>query len=282
LRVLKFITVFASLILYILCAAVLRPALFWAKPCRRIKAVNRLTYVLMHIFKMIGGFRISVKGEKDILKRQGLYIISTHVGYIDGLILGTLVPGSYTTKSEIKKVPVLGLTVSLGESIFIDRNRKSQVIHYINEVAQRLKAGINVFNFPEGHATDGTHILPFFKAFFDAPLKAKAPIVPVTIEYTKLDGKADYDRHHVYCADGKTSIIKHLWNLMRFKTLEIEVTLHRAIEPNGHTANANARKELNEICMQRLASHKNLPIAEFNPLKTRRLPEDAAEIAGQK
>jgi 1-acyl-sn-glycerol-3-phosphate acyltransferase len=281
-RILKFLIVFSSLILYILAAALLRLCLCLAKTPTRIKAVNRLTYLLMHVFRFIGGFKITVGGEKDILKRQGLYIISTHVGYIDGLILGTLVPGSYTTKSEIRKVPVLGLVVSLGESIFIDRNRKSQVVHYINDVTERLKAGINVFNFPEGHASDGTHILPFFKAFFDAPLKAKAPIVPVSIEYTKLDGNSDYDRGNVYCADGKQSIISHLWNLMRFRTLEIAVTVHQPIEPNGHGANASARKELNDLCMQRLAGHKNLPIADVNPLQTRRLTPEPVEVAGKK
>ena len=269
LQIFKSLLVFFCLLIYCVSAGGAQILLFWCKPAIRIKAVNRLTYWLMHIFKIIGQFKIKINGNKKILKQKGLFIISTHVGYIDGLILGTLLPGSYTTKSEIKDTPVLGAVVSIGQSIFIDRSKKSEIYNYIHVVSERLKSGINVFNFPEGHASNGTHILPFFKAFFDAPLKVKAPIVPIMIDYKALDGKTDYDRDLVYCADGKSSIIKHLWKLFKYHSLDIEVTLLHPIESNGHLPNAKGRKEISDLCMQRLAAHKNLPIAEFNPLSRR-------------
>jgi len=235
----------------------------------------------MHIFKFIGGFRITVTGNKDIIKQKGLFIINTHVGYIDGLILGTLVPGSYTTKNEIKKTPFLGQAVAMGESIFIDRNKKKQIVHYINEVSARLKDNINIFNFPEGHASNGSHILPFFKAFFDAPLRVKALIVPITIDYTKVDGDPNYDRDGVYCADGKTSIIKHLWNLLSFKSIDIQVNIHNVIQPDAYPANARGRKELSDLCMQRMAAYKNLPIADHNPLNDHKTEDIAPTPVGK-
>ena len=97
-RTVKFSLVIASLLTYIIVGWIVRGALVWAKPHTATKVLNRLTYYLMHFFKHIGGFKITILGEKDILKEKGLFIISPHVGYIDAIILGTLLPGSFITK----------------------------------------------------------------------------------------------------------------------------------------------------------------------------------------
>ena len=143
----------------------MRVTLFWVKPHTLTRVLNRLTYFLMHLFIFFGGFKISIAGQKDTLKEKGLFVISSHVSYMDAVILGTLLPGSFTTKSEAKKIPFFGQVVSVGDSIFIDRKRKNDIIHYVNMMADRLRHHINVFNFPEGHATDGTEILSFFPSF---------------------------------------------------------------------------------------------------------------------
>ena len=61
----------------------------------------------------------------------------------------------------------MGMVVAMGGSIFIDRHKRNHIIEYVKVMKERLKDGINIFNFPEGHASEGKNILPFFKAFFD-------------------------------------------------------------------------------------------------------------------
>ena len=220
----------------------------------------------MHSFQFIGGFKIKVLGNKGILKEKGLFIISTHIGYMDGIILGALIPGTFTTKVNIKKAPLLGQVIAVGESIFIDREKKNQIVDYVNQMTDRLKNKINVFSFPEGHASDGTKILKFFPAFFDAPLKASAPIVPVSIDYNKINGQLITNRDHICCYDGKISIFKHLWYLLKFRTIDVTIQIHDIIRPNGHQRNAKDRRHLSELCMKRFAEYKNLPIADEHPL----------------
>ena len=261
-RTIKFSLIFLSMLIYLILGALVRLILIRANPYKTVKAVNCLTKYLMRTFTAIGGMTITVSGEKDILKEKGLFIISTHTGYLDGVILGTLVPGSFVTKNEIKKAPFLGKVVSVGGSIFIDRTKKNHVVQYLNEMADRLKNGINVFNFPEGHATDGSKILSFFAAFFDAPIKARAAIVPITIDYTQVNGNAHFDRDEVYCYDGKVGIIKHLWKFLKLKTIDVTVTVHEKIMPNGHNPDSKARKLLSGLCMQRLSQYKNLSISD--------------------
>ena len=247
----------------------MRLVLIWAKPFTVIKAMNVLKYYLMHIFKRIAGLRVRVTGDKAILKEYGLFLISAHTGYLDGIVIGSLVPGSFTTKEEIRKLPLIGRVVAIGGSIFINRFERGKIVDYVNQMAERLREGINIFNFPEGHATNGTKILSFFPAFFDAPLKTRSPIVPVTIEYERLNGEPIANRDDVYCYDGKISIIQHLWNLLKYKSIDISVHVHSRIELNGFKSDRVGRKSVSDLCIQRLSTYKNLPIDNDHPFKKR-------------
>lgn len=265
-RTIKFSLIFTCMLIYLVLGHIVRAVLTFANPYTTIKVLNRLTCGLMHCFTFFGGFKISVSGQKDILKENGLFVISSHVSYMDAVILGTLLPGSFTTRSGAKKIPFFGQVVAVGDSIFIDRKKKSNILHYVNIMAERLKNNINVFNFPEGHATDGTEMLSFFPSFFNAPLKTKSAIVPITIEYKQVNGSSDFNKDDIYWYDGKISLIRHLWNMFKLKRIDVTVTIHDKILPNGYEANSKDRKLISDLCMKRLAGYKNLPISDNHPL----------------
>ena len=271
-RTIKFSLIFACLVTYFLVGCLVRAILFWVDEYKVIKVMNRLKFFLMKAFRFIGNIRVTVKGQKEILKEHSLFIISTHVGYLDGVILGSLVPGSFTTKEEIRNLPLLGQIVAIGGSIFIDRREKSKIISYVHLMAERLRHDINIFNFPEGHATDGTKILSFFPAFFDAPLKTRSPIVPITIKYERVNGKPIEDRETVCHYGGKTSIIEHLWNFLKFKNVDVAVVVHEKIECNGFKPDSRGRKSMSDLCIQRLSKYTNLPISRDHPLQKTTLP----------
>lgn len=268
-ELLNFHSFLPACLIYLILGYTIRAALTFASPYTTIKVLNRLTCGLMHCFTFFGGFKISVSGRKDILKEKGLFVISSHVSYMDAVILGTLLPGSFTTRSEAKKIPFFGQVIAVGDSIFIDREKKSNIIHYVNIMAERLKNNINVFNFPEGHATDGTEILSFFPSFFNAPLKTKSAIVPITIDYKKVNGSSDFNKDDIYWYDGKISLIGHLWNMFKLKRIDVTVTIHEKILPNGHQADAKGRRLISDLCMRRLSGYKNLPISNHHPLLKR-------------
>jgi len=258
------------MLIYIILGYALRAVLFFAKPHTMIKALNHLTTYLMRAFVFFGGFKITVSGQKSILKEKGLFVISSHVSYMDAVILGTLLPGSFATKSDAKKIPIFGQAVTVGGSIFIDRKKKSNILHYVNIMAERLRNRINVFNFPEGHATNGKAILSFFPSFFNAPLLTKSPIVPITINYHKVNGSTEFNRDDIFWYDGKISLIKHLWQMLKIKRVDVKVTIHEKILSNGHPANSKGRRLISDLCMKRLSSYKNLPINNNHPLIKRK------------
>lgn len=262
-RTIKFSLIILSLGIYLIIGAILHLLLFWADSYVRIKLMNRMTVVLMRFFLAVGNLKAVLKGDTDILKENGLFFVSTHIGYLDGIILGTLIPGSFTTKASVKKTPLLGKVVSMGNSIFIDRRKKRHINQYVNLMADRLRHGINVFNFPEGFANDGTQVLPFFSAFFDAPLKAKAPVVPITIDYQKVNGSTTFDKDDVYCYGGKVSIIKHLWkHLLCLNSIDVVVTVHDKIDTENFEDNSKGRKELSDFCRKSLSLWNKIPLAQ--------------------
>ncbi len=265
-RAFKFFFILLCLTLYLCIGAIIRLVLFWANSYTVIRVLNALKYYLMHTFKAIAGLKVTVSGKKEILKEKGIFVISTHVGYLDGVILGSLIRGSFTTKEEIKKVPLLGKVVAIGGSIFIDRKKKHKILEYVNHMSDRLNNGINIFNFPEGHATDGKKILSFFPAFFEAPLKTKSSIVPITIDYERINGRPIKNYDNVYCYDGR-SILKHLWNFLSFRSVDISVKVHSKVGVSGFIADRKGRKAVSELCSQRLSAYKNLPISLDHPFK---------------
>ena len=59
-----------------------------------------------------------VEGE-PVTTRPTLYI-SNHISYIDIFVLGSVLPGTFITKSEVAKWPLFGFLAKLQDSFFIE------------------------------------------------------------------------------------------------------------------------------------------------------------------
>jgi 1-acyl-sn-glycerol-3-phosphate acyltransferase len=190
-----------------------------------------------------------VNGSREVLKGGGYFIISRHIGYIDGLILGGLCPSILLSKKEIKKWPLIGAVVAISGTVFVDRLNKNKFSECLKKMVNLLWGKVNVIVFPEGTSTDGTKIKPFQSVFFEAPLLAKASIIPVSISYKNLDGNSitSANRDDI-CWYGQISFFEHLWNLFRFRRIEAEVTIHEKITPDVFDDNSFARKKLSQFC----------------------------------
>jgi len=250
-RILKLLLIIPSFIIYILLGVFLHIVLIPFSPAIRWNILNRLTRRLISWLKFVLGLRITLSGNNELLTRQGQFIISRHIGYIDGMVLGSIVPATFISKQEIKMWPLIGWVVRVGATIFVDRQNKNKIAQSLQAIEERLKNAVNVLIFPEGTSTDGTKVNPFQSAFFSAPLAARADIVPVAIEYTKIDGKPinSSTREHI-CWYGAKSFSKHLWNLLQFKTVEVTVKVEDAIKTDRYANTSFDRKKLAQRCYE--------------------------------
>ncbi len=97
----------------------------------------------------------------------------------------------------------------------------------INEITDSLLAGQNVAIFPEATSTNGEQILKFKKPLLKAAINSQLPILPVTINYLKVNGeKVNNENKDLLCWYGDMEFFNHFWKLLYANNMELELIFH--------------------------------------------------------
>jgi 1-acyl-sn-glycerol-3-phosphate acyltransferase len=135
----------------------------------------------------MNGSSIQLIGIENVPTSGGVLFVANHQSNFDIPILIAHVPRDkgFIAKLELLKVPSFGRWMKYIGCVFIDRKDPRQSLKDINDAAERLKAGHSLVIFPEGtRSADGT-VAPFRAGGLKLALKAKVPVVPVTISGSK-------------------------------------------------------------------------------------------------
>ena len=219
----------------------------------RWEIISRLTRSLTFLLRTILNIKVTVIGDVGELERGGHVIISNHLGYVDGFVLGSIFSVVFVSKREVKKWPVIGQWTTLCGTIFINRQRKDQVPSVVEEISRKLREEANILLFPEGSATNGEQMLPFQTAPLAAPLRNRSIIVPVTLTYKSVDDKpvSEANRDLIYCY-GDMDFVPHFWKLLSLRSVEVIVTIQPKIECFRYEDNSAGRKKLAIDCYNRV------------------------------
>ena len=219
----------------------------------RWEIISRLTRSLTFLLRTILNIKVTVIGDVGELERGGYVIISNHLGYVDGFVLGSIFSVVFVSKREVKKWPVIGQWTTLCGTIFINRQRKDQVQSVVEEISRKLREEANILLFPEGSATNGEQMLPFQTAPLAAPLRNRSIIVPVTLTYKSVDDKpvSEANRDLIYCY-GDMDFVPHFWKLLSLRSVEVIVTIQPKIECFRYEDNSAGRKKLAIDCYNRV------------------------------
>lgn len=168
---------------------------------------------------------IVVRG--NLTERRPLLLVSNHVSYVDIVILGAIIEGSFVAKSEVRKWPGIGILARLGRTVFVDRRPRSAGTQS-SLISQRLRSGEPLILFPEGTSSDGNRVLPFKSALFSVaaePIDNQSVVVqPMSIAYTRANGlPMGYAGRPFYAWYGDMDLASHLWELMRRGSFQVEV-----------------------------------------------------------
>ena len=245
---------FGVLVVLHLCISVLRFPNRW-------KIVSRWIRGFTWLMRTILSIKITVEGDEGQLQRGGCVIISNHFGYLDGIVLGSLFPVIFVSKTEVKSWPVIGWWTTLCGTVFINRQSKGLIPLAIKEMSQKLEQQANILLFPEGAATNGERMLPFQTAPLAAPLRSRAIIVPITLAYQSVDGQpvSAANRDLVYCY-GDMPDAPHFWKLLGLRRIEARVTIRPKIDCSRYEDNSAGRKRLAEDCYNRVLGRVNKKI----------------------
>ena len=168
---------------------------------------------------------------------------ANHQTYLDIFVLSACLELQYVSAFEVAGDPTrAGILKSAGVILVENRRHDSRLANGVGQVAQTLEKNINVAVFPEGETTNGT-LKKFKPALFQAAVDAGRKVVPVSIRYTKVNGRHDPGRirDEVCWYDDRTSWYNHLINFCGFRNVEVVVHFHDELPGAG-------RKELAQAC----------------------------------
>jgi len=221
--------------------------------------------VLYHrLCTRILGFQVTVLGQ--ISEQPGTLFVINHGSYLDIIILGGLLRGSFVAKSEVASWPFFGRLAKLHRTVFIDRNNVRSTAAQRDAMSERLAQGENLMLFPEGTSNDGNRLLPFKSALLSAAAGVDGvlvPVQPVSVAYVALDGVPMGRLYRALIAwYGDMELVPHLWEFMGLGIVKVVVEFHPVIT----LEEAGSRKALTEHCRGVIAEGLSLA------LSGRRLP----------
>src|SRR5258708_15386051 len=94
-----------------------------------------------------------------------------HLSYLDILVLGATTPCVFVSKCEVRRWPVFGWFASLAGTLFLRREKRSDVARMTREMRRVLDEGQLVVLFPEGTSSDGSSVLPFKSSLLEPAIR---------------------------------------------------------------------------------------------------------------
>ena len=156
----------------------------WALTGSRREARNFSTSLFADVSRALIGLNLVVRGEQNLWAKRPAVFVFNHQSKADVVIIARLLRRDFAGvgKKEIKNTPVIGKTLELAGTVFIDRENASSAIEAMRPLVDAMrKAGKSVVIAPEGTRTVSPRLAPFKKGAFHLAIQAGVPIVPIVI-----------------------------------------------------------------------------------------------------
>jgi len=180
------------------------------------------------------GLRIAVSGP---IPRGPVVLVANHVGYLDPLVLASIVPCVPVAKSELAGWPVFGPAGRDHGVLFIRRGDVASGASVLRGAGRALAASLSVLNFPEGTTSRGDGVLPFRRGIFGLARLADVPVVPAALV---LDDDA-------LAWTGDDLLLPHLARTLAKREHGIRVRFGRALTPRRYGSAEDLAREAHDV-----------------------------------
>jgi 1-acyl-sn-glycerol-3-phosphate acyltransferase len=278
-------TVRAATILFVflLATIILIP---WQETAVRFKLKRRKTFpnryhrFLCRLF----GIRVIVLGRP--IQSHGVLMVANHTSYFDILVFSAAARISFIAKHEVARWPLFGTLARLQETVFIEREKRSQTVAARDLIRARLVEGDALVLFPEGTSDDGNKVLPFKSALLgaaelelgtDAQGRVRhVPIQPVSIAYTGLYGlPMGRDMRPLIAWYGDMDLVPHLWEALKAGPIEAVIEFHEPLTLDVETS----RKTLASVAESSVRRGQARALAGARPEESPAIPAQKNVVA---
>lgn len=185
----------------------------------RARWLQRSSRRVLRVF----GVRVTTVGSPPA---NGL-LVCNHLGYLDILILASLVPAVFVAKAEVQRWPLLGKLAGWAGTVFVCRERRSDVARVNVKIGAIVKHGLLAVLFPEGTSSGGDTVLPFKSSLLEVGAGTGIPLSVACIRYSLSDG----DPRTAVCYWRDMTLLPHLLNLLGRGPVEARIAFERFEAP---------------------------------------------------
>ncbi|MEP7144477.1 MAG: lysophospholipid acyltransferase family protein [Ferruginibacter sp.] len=141
----------------------------------------------MHVWLVLIGCPLSVKGRGNFRKGQAYVIVYNHNALLDVPLSAPFVPGANKTiaKASFARVPIFGLFYKRG-SVLVDRNDNRSRLKSFEDMKKVLRDNMHMCIYPEGTRNRTREPLkPFYDGAFKLAVDTKKDVIPCVIFGTR-------------------------------------------------------------------------------------------------
>lgn len=156
----------------------------WALTGSKSEARNFATSVFADVSSALIGLNLVVRNEEHLWENRPAVFVFNHQSKVDVVILARLLRRDIAGvgKKEIKNMPLIGKTLELAGTIFIDRQNSASAIEAMKPLVDAMRnQGKSVAISPEGTRSITPKLSPFKKGPFHLAIQAGVPVVPIVI-----------------------------------------------------------------------------------------------------
>jgi len=230
-------------------SAILVTTSWFVQQSRRGRYKARFQQVWARVLCAVLGIRVEVVG--DVPRGWSGLAVANHLGYADILVLGSILPGTFVSKADVARWPLVGFLASIAGTVFVDREDRAAAGAFAADLRTRIVSGDNILLFPEGTSTRGDTILPFKTIPFAAVAGISgATVLPLHIDVVEIGGaSATGLLRDAVCWHGDAELAPHLLRMLDLRGIRFRVVLGAPIPCDGR-----GRKELARESRVRVAS----------------------------
>lgn len=200
----------------------------------------------------VRAFGMKVKVINPLSKDSHGLVVGNHMGFVDILIMASLMPNLFVTSNEMKETPGLGLVTELAGCIYVERRSRGNIQNELKGMTDWLKKGFRITLYPEATSHNGEEILPFKRTLLMSASLAGVPIYPYSFNFISINGEPFSVKHRDgVCYYGDITFGRSVLNLFALKEIVAEV---RYLEPYYPKPDED-RGQVADLIRERIVQH---------------------------
>jgi 1-acyl-sn-glycerol-3-phosphate acyltransferase len=187
-------------------------------------------------------------------RKKSYLLVGNHLGFLDIFVLSSSYPCLFVTSVDMRSTPGLGFLTEMGGCLYVERRNRSQLTQDIEKIREALKQHFSVALYPEGGASNGEKVLPFKKSLIAAAAGTGIPILPVVINYRKVNGEpmSHKWRDHVFWY-GDQTFLPAVQRIFSMESAEVDLEFCEEVNVSSKDHRRDVTEKVEESIVTRFA-----------------------------